>query len=394
MQENISPELIKDMYLKVNGELDIDWYEISTKHGLSMSSDSIRRAGVGIKLAAQAGVLDFSEREVEAPPPSISEKGTQERDAIYKAKRELYDQRREYNAILAKEARTEHLHGIIAEAANNLGNIKPLNIEKHFYDNPDDGEALVVLTDWHFGLVSDNIWNSFNIEILRDRVSTLVERTIEKIKRHQPRTLHVAILGDMIAGAIHASSRAASEEVTSAQLVHVSELLAEVIAELSNYVSFTFVYSTYGNHARTVSNIKDSLHSDNFEQIIPWWLKARFASRQDIEVVDSRYEFIHMDICGYTVVATHGDLDGGKNAPILINTMFEKVHGKGIDYFVTGHEHHIESFENVGIEHIKCGCLCGADDYANTKRLFSSVSQTLIFFSRTEGRECIYNIML
>ena len=40
--------------------------------------------------------------------------------------------------------------------------------------------------------------------------------------------LHVFILGDMIEGCLRASSRVASEELAADQVIHVSELLAEL----------------------------------------------------------------------------------------------------------------------------------------------------------------------
>ena len=38
-----------------------------------------------------------------------------------------------------------------------------------------------------------------------------------------------------------------------------------------------------------------------------------------------------------------------------------------IDYTISGDKHHLEEFEQFGIESIMCRSLCGADDYANNR---------------------------
>ena len=101
-----------------------------------------------------------------------------------------------------------------------------------------------------------------------------------------------------------------------------------------------------------------------------------------------------MDICGSNVVCTHGDLDGVKNIGMMVNTLFSKKYGKTIDYTFVGDKHHIESFEQFGIESTIVGSLCGTEEYANNKRLYSCPSQTLCIFNKDDGKWCTYNIKL
>lgn len=79
----MSKELIFDIFEKVSGRSDLDWVEIRDKHDVECHPDTLRKAGVGIKMAAEAGALSFR-----------SEKAC-EYDEVYKAKRQFYDQRRE-----------------------------------------------------------------------------------------------------------------------------------------------------------------------------------------------------------------------------------------------------------------------------------------------------------
>ena len=315
-------------------------------------------------------------------------------DEVYKAKRQLYDQRREYNKCLTSDARAEHLTAKLIEAAN-IAPLRDYSNLLSLQNVSSNKEALLCLSDWHFGQVSNNIWNEYNVDICKQRVSKLFSSVVSAIRDHGVKTLHVALLGDLINGSIHISSRVAAEENTCEQLMHVSELLANFLNELSIYVDSINVYSTYGNHARTIQNKHDSIHSDNLERVIPWWIKQRLQSNKKINVIDSDYyEFIYMQICGYNIVCTHGDLDRFKNLGLTVNTLFSKKYGRTIDYTFSGDKHHLESFEQFGIESALVGSLCGTDEYANNKRLYSNPMQTLCIFTPNDGKLCSYNIKL
>lgn len=315
-------------------------------------------------------------------------------DEIYKAKRQLYDQRREYNKMLVSEARADHLVEKLAEAAN----IAPLKDYSDVFvsnNNTSTKEAVLICSDWHYGQVSNNIWNKYDVDICLQRVSKLFDKVSSALRVHQINTLHIVLLGDFVNGAIHTGCRVAAEENTCEQLMHVSEILANFINKISVYVSEVNIYSTYGNHARTIQNKNDSIHADNMERVIPWWLKQRLKDNHKINVVDSEYyEFIYFNICGYNVVCTHGDLDKFSDIGVVVNSLFTKKYGESIDYTFSADKHHLESFEQFGIESTLVGSLCGTDEYANNKRLYSNPTQTLCIFTPDDGKLCSYNINL
>lgn len=316
------------------------------------------------------------------------------KDDIIKLKKQYFDQKREYNKLLFSDARADNLTENLIEIAKKLNQEKPLDFKRCIVDTSDK-EAILFLADWHYGMVTDNIFNTFNTEICKSRVAELVVKTKEYLVLHKIKKLNIIVIGDLAHGGIHVSARVSSEELVSDQLMKVSEILAEAIAEMSSVVEFTDVHSTYGNHMRSIQNKKDNIHADNMEKIIPWWLKQRFANRGDIVVFDSDYyEFIKLNVLGYNICACHGDLEKFRNLGITLNTIFTKVYGETIDYCIMGDKHHIEEFEAYGIESVILRCLCGTDDYAAENRLFSKAGQTLMIFSKSEGRECTYNIKL
>ena len=61
------------------------------------------------------------------------------------------------------------------------------------------------------------------------------EKVAEYLQRNDISTLHIILLGDAAHGACHVTCRVKSEEDVCDQIMHVSELYAEVINELSKY---------------------------------------------------------------------------------------------------------------------------------------------------------------
>ena len=343
--------------------------------------------------SAFKGVLDANTDKI-VGENTYSNELKEQLDEIYKAKRQLWDQRREYNKELTRDARAEHLTEKLIEAAN-LAPLQNYSDIFMFRNCVSDKEAVLALSDWHYGQISKNIWNEYNTEICKQRVSKLFGKVVNAVQEHNISTLHIVLLGDFVNGAIHTGSRVASEEYTCDQLMHVSEILANFINELSPCVNEVNVYSTYGNHARTVQNKNDSIHADNMERIIPWWLKQRLMKNSKVNIIDSEhYEFIYFNVCGYNVVCTHGDLDKLNDLGVVVNSLFTKKYGKTIDYTFSGDKHHLESFEQFGVESALVGSLCGTDEYANNKRLYSHPMQTLCIFTPEDGKQCTYNIKL
>ena len=398
MDENLNrlPDETQDQYFyricNMKDSLGFTWPQMAEifnkEFGCNKGDTAYRK-----RWSAFKGVLDANADKIVGEDKYLEEikRAT---DELYKAKRQLYDQRREYNKILVSDARADNLTERLIEAAN----VVPLKNYSDMFvldERNSNKEALLCISDWHYGATSNNIWNTYNVDICKQRVAKLFTKTVDALQEHDIHTLHIVLLGDLVSGAIHTGVRVASEENTCEQLMHVSEMIANFINELSIYVDNINVYSTYGNHARTVQDKKDSVHADNMERIIGWWLRQRLKDNRKISVIDSAYyEFIYFDVCGYNIVCTHGDLDKLKDIGVTINSVFSKKYGKSIDYTFSGDKHHIESFEQFGIESTLVGSLCGTDEYANNRRLYSNPTQTLCIFTPDDGKLCTYNIKL
>ena len=377
----------------------MSWSEISDLINRSCRSDeseyrteaAYRKSYQNTKRFIDAGVLGNTNSE-----DNYFKELQIQKDAVYKEKRKLYDQRREYNKLLTSDARAEHLNDELIKAAKRLCNEQPLMFKDVWFPTNTHREALVCISDLHYGMVTSNIWNTYNTRICRERLKKFVEISKEFITKNDIDKLHVLLLGDAAHGSIHVTARVRSEEDTCDQLMHVSELIAEAVNDLSSVVNSVIVYSCYGNHLRTVQNKKDSIHSDNLEKIVPWWLKQRLQNNPKIQITESEYkEFTKLNILGSNIVALHGDLEKNfKDIGVVINSIFSRKYGETIDYTISGDKHHLEEFESFGIESILIRSLAGTDDYANEHRLYSKPGQTLMIFNDVYGREATYHIPL
>lgn len=372
---------------------DCDYSELAELlYGQSYSSDVARRMMYGSRKTLE--LMDSEQVQNVSDHGLLSEIELKKAE-LQQERQRFFDQRREFNKLLSAEGRKEHIYESLTIAANNLMNSIGVAFEDSYYEpeNASDNEAVLVFSDWHYGMKTKNVFNAYNAEICKKRVTNTVNQAIQRIQLHGCHRLHVVVLGDLCHGAIHTGARVASDELACEQLMQASEILAQAILRLSQYVDDTLVYATYGNHARTVQNKHDSIHRDNMERIVPWWLAQRLQMYDNITIMpESDNEFLFIDACGHDICASHGDLDTVKCSPRLLTTIFQKKYGKNIEYILLGDKHHRESFNELGVTATICGSLCGTDDYANDKRLYSQPEQLMLIVNPAYGVDAEYRL--
>lgn len=381
---------------------DYDWDELAPLlFGKELARDETRKRAYG-------SYYNFKLEEAEGENRKASSNVIDDMDEkiaeFQREKQKFFDQRREWKKLNTAKARWEHMEDRLAEAVRNLPNsVGELKLAD-FTPFDSGNEAVLVFSDWHYGMTTDNVFNKYNTEICKQRVEEVTAKAIKRIRKHSCDKLHVVVLGDLIHGAIWTSARVASEELVADQLMQASEILAQSIAHLASSVPETHVYMTYGNHARTVANKRENIHRDNMERIILWWLQqrikvinaqAQLKYNKDLNIIVERdlgNEFILLNACGYDIVATHGDLDAVRTSPKILPTLFQKKYARDIEYIILGDKHHREDFEEFGVTSMLCGALCGSDDYANDKRLYSTPSQMLLIFNDECGLDAEYRL--
>lgn len=313
---------------------------------------------------------------------------------LQKAKVKIADERNQNRAYVRRLAREETIKEIALEAVKAIGSKKLLpdysDIIHTTSNNREDKSAILCLSDWHYGMEIDNIFNLYNPEICRVRINRLKHKVIQYCLTHNVNELYVLNLSDLIAGRIHLTIRLESRIDVITQVMEVSEILSELLADLSQYFTIHY-YSCIDNHSRLEPNKTDSLDLESLCRIIDWYLKERLNNNNNININPNTQgsDIIHIKCRGFDVLAVHGDKDKKTQLERLQLMMGVKPH---LLYLAHLHHFWVDTQNNVKI--IGNGSVMGSDDYSLNLRLTSTPSQVLTIVSDDNATEAIYNIEL
>ena len=324
------------------------------------------------------GYLKVSEYLSEENPTGITSNELQEiqdeKLELQKEKLKFRDQKREFNNKLRRMARLEHLEDYLKETVEE---IKPINLPKIKDKKKSDNEAMVVISDEHIGMKIDSKFNTYNIEIAKERLAKLQKETMNKVEKEGIEKLYIAHLGDGIHGAIHTTARIESEENVIQQIITLAYMLESFVEEfVQKGIEVTFC-SVAGNHTRALPNKKESLGTaENFERLLTVFLGKAFNQFDNYKQIDDEEGIIVLDIKGKTVVLVHADLDKGNGVVTKLNDMLNL----SIDYIFTGHVHNAFYKEHGNAVQFGVGSLCGLDQYAISGRFSGRPSQMILTF--------------
>lgn len=277
------------------------------------------------------------------------------------------------------------LKELIVEA---ISKIEPLKYE--FKDlQSGESEAVLLLSDWHRGQVSDNFFNKFNNEIFDERVEKLMNKTREYCLLNNIKTIHILTLGDMINGGIHVQTRIESQENLIEQTIGVTEALSHLFNNLSQEFNLE-LYFCRGNHDRVTPSKEEAMNGESFSDIIPWFLKERLKGNDRIHFNENTVndEIITANVCGQRIIGVHGHKDNFNKAIDNLALFTKQIP----DYIVMGHFHHSREADLKGVEMIINPSLCGSDRYAVDSRKFSKAGQKLLMLNKEDGRYATYFI--
>lgn len=364
-------------------------YEIIKKETNTQLKESTVRCNCkSINFGREEGIREYAKSDNE-----IFKDLEESKLELEKLKMQYQDQKREYKAFLKMDSKFEHLQSEIIKNIETLNKTHALYRLKPYKKNVDFDykEACLILSDIHLGMVIDDGFNKYDIEVAKERFNYLKDKVIEYCTLNNVSVLHIELLGDFCNGYLHISNRVDNEEDVISQTIDVSEMLSNFIYELSEKINAIEIYSTIGNHGRTSANIKDSISVENFERIIPWYLETRLKDCGNVEVVQTKNkdDIIVYDIINETIFACHGHKD---RLATIVNdlSLFLKKFPSEIH---CGHYHSHKTELSGDVELIVNGSFCGTDDFAKSIRRNTKPSQTLIIYNE-KGQECLYNIKL
>ena len=194
-----------------------------------------------------------------------------------------------------------------------------------------------------------------------------------------------------MSGLIHETLRIENNENVIQQFIQVSSLLSEAISEISKHFHHVYVYVTPGNHSRVIANKEHSLRGENFDVLLPHYLKASLQNYKDIYICDNLKDcdVAIFEVRGNKVFGVHGDKDTTEN----VVQRFTMVFGVKPDIVLMGHRHTNALTTVYDTKVIQSGCLSGSDNYCLDRRLKNKPEQTISIVDET-GLVCLYDIKI
>ena len=250
-------------------------------------------------------------------------------------------------------------------------------------------EAVLQLSDIHYGALIESQIATYNEEIATARLTYLTDRVIGILKTFHPtvKKIHILFEGDIIDG----ENMYPDQQYYS---ITISRQLENVVAPLS-YLLSQFVqhfavecYAVSGNHARTSRN---SRPSDSYDHVV-YTTMARLFPQLSWHISDDWWQKIK--ILNTTLLLMHGDdITNSSEPEALVERAalrYRKMMGD-FDYLTIGHFHHHWETDNV----IANGNVCGATFFSQRRIMVATPpSQNLFLISPKHHKTLIRQLML
>lgn len=246
------------------------------------------------------------------------------------------------------------------------------------------GIPMTIWSDFHWGEVvkSDQVHglNSFNLTIARQRLHTLVDKTINLCFNHMVKPDYPGIVlmlgGDMVSGDIHDELEITNETPSGPVLIDLLENLIAGIDKLVKSFGRVWVVGVTGNHGRTNKKPRfKNRQYTNYDWIIYQLLKTHYKGNDSIQFLIPDGADAMFSVYNTRFLLTHGDnlgVNGGDGIIGLIGPVMRgdfKIRnaqssiGRPYDVLVLGHWHTYFPTPKIIIN----GSLKGFDEYAHLK---------------------------
>ena len=386
--ENEEQYLWRVGQLKESGALDASWEEVAEAVNEQFRADeseyrtesAYRKTYQQAKRFYEAGV--FAKYEDDSYLQELREA----KQEVRKEKQKLFDERTELNRKIREQARKESFVDLVC---SKLKSVTPLGLD--YKEKPiihSDNDLICHLTDIHAGLHIDHWYNKFDTNVLRERLTDYLDQLFVIQQRHNSENCYV-VIGEIMSGLIHETLRIENNENVIQQFISVSSLISDMLTKMSRHFSSVYVYVTPGNHSRCVANKNESLRGENFDLLLPHYLRASLQNYGNIHIEDNRKDcdVAMFDVRGKHVFSSHGD----KDSPSNVVQNFTLIFGVKPDIVLLGHRHTNGLVTIFDTKVIQSGCVSGSDSFCLDNRLKNKPEQTVSVVDNT-GLVCIYDI--
>jgi len=371
-------KLLEICWKKHNKELDISWNDLAEEWGFS-SGETLRCTFK--KYRQKNGLIDKADINTENKLDEIDLKNIE----LQKTKIRLQDTKTKFNQLVRENARKEEIFELIEKAILEVSESKPL-ISVNPIIRKTNKTGLLQLSDWHYSIVANNFLNTYNTKVFDKRINEIIDRAIEYGELYEIEELYVLLQGDFISSGIHNILRIQNQEDIITQIIKTSEVLAEILNELSSHFKIKVSLVT-DNHSRVTPDKKDSLEEENYIRITEWYLKTRLGSNKNVKFIENEcgLDISTFNVYNFNCGSIHGDKDSFKHVVSNITTFTRQIY----DIIFTSHNHHLNIEELSMVTVVSNGSLSGVDAYSADLRLSSHPSQNLVVVSKERGLEHI-----
>lgn len=373
-----------DLLKRKQKDSNIEWQDIadfrSDYNGESEHRDTIRKGSKLLYEYLNAGWVH--------EPTSMSISESDEIIRLKKERQKLSDARVEYNRQIRQEARKESYSEMVKRII--CENVEPTDLKVQYHTFNSNTDLLVHLTDIHTG-IEINTWNNtFNQDILKERIEKFTSEILKIRDLHKSENCYL-VIGEILSGIIHNNLRLQNNMDLMTQFKYVSELISAMLIKIANHFDHIYVYVTPGNHSRISPKKEDSLDGENMDVLLPFYLKAKLQNINNIDICENNIdpEIAMFNIRGNNVFASHGHKDN----PASVVQNFTMMFGIKPDIVLLGHRHLNGLTTVYNAKVIESGCCSGTDQYAMSIRKTNRPEQTISVVGQ-DGLICLYDIQL
>lgn len=373
-----------DLLKRKQKDSNIEWQDIadfrSDYNGESEHRDTIRK---GSKL-----LYEYLDAGWVHEPTSMSISESDEIIRLKTERQKLSDARVEYNRQIRQEARKESYSEMVKRII--CENVEPTDLKVQYHTFNSNTDLLVHLTDIHTG-IEINTWNNtFNQDILKERIEKFTSEILKIRDLHKSENCYL-VIGEILSGIIHNNLRLQNNMDLMEQFKYVSELISAMLIRIANHFNNIYVYVTPGNHSRISPKKEDALDGENMDVLLPFYLKARLQNIKNIDICENNIdsEIAMFNIRGNNIFASHGH----KDAPASVVQNFTMMFGIKPDIVLLGHRHLNGLTTVYNAKVIESGCCSGTDQYAMSIRKTNRPEQTISVVGQ-DGLVCLYDIQL
>lgn len=307
-------------------------------------------------------------------------------------KQQMFDERIDYQRTIREVARKESFLELVERKM--AEHIEPVSLSEDAPIIDSDEEMIICVSDLHTGIEVRNYWNTYDRDILKERLTKYIRQIKDIQELHKCNSAHIVIGGDLISGLIHPNLRLQNNENVIDQVKIVSLYLREFIRELAPYFENIKVHSVSGNHSRITPAKEDHLKGEELDALVHFNLGIMFENEPRVEICKDNYidDTINSFVTksGRIFYVVHGD----KDTPATVVPKLTMMTGIKPDGIIMHHRHRNGLDGDSKTKIIQSGSVVGTDDYCVDHRITGEPEQAVVITSSLRTVKCLYDVGL